>query len=166
MGGSLDDDAVEGGVGDDMLGGGEGADLLSGGAGNDQLGGGLGADMVDGGAGDDFVAGGGGNDMLSGGMGDDTLNGGSGDDEMMGGDGADVFVFNSFSAAEIDTIADFDSANDMLQLRGVEGGFDSLTIIESTDGDMISTDVSYQGHTISLLDVEASTLDSSDFLFV
>ena len=165
MGGSQGADSMTGDDGDDLMGGGAGQDVMTGGAGNDQMGGGVGDDMLDGGAGDDFVAGGNGRDMLSGGDGNDTINGGNGDDEMQGGDGMDVFVFNRFNAGEVDVISDFDSAGDLLDLRGVAEGFDGLGIAETSFGGSAATELSYQNHTILLVGVEAATLDESDFLF-
>ncbi|ARE81948.1 bifunctional hemolysin/adenylate cyclase [Roseovarius mucosus] len=165
MGGSQGADTLSGGDGDDLMGGGTGMDVMSGGAGNDQMGGGFGNDMVDGGVGDDFVAGGNGRDTLLGGEGNDTINGGNGDDQMQGGDGADVFVFNSFNAGEVDVISDFDTAGDLLDLRGVIGGFEGLSIAATTFDGSGATQVSYLDHTIILVDVEATTLDGGDFIF-
>ncbi|EAQ25568.1 probable extracellular nuclease [Roseovarius sp. 217] len=165
LGGSDGADALSGGDGDDLMGGGAGMDVMSGGTGNDQMGGGLGDDLVNGEDGDDFVAGGNGRDTLSGGLGDDTLNGGDGDDEMHGGEGLDVFVFNSFNAGEVDVISDFDSEGDLLDLRGVTEGFDGLSISSTSFDGSTATQISYEDHMIVLLDVDATTLDGSDFLF-
>ena len=59
-----------------------------------------------------------GNDTLNGGAGNDTLNGGAGNDTLTGGAGNDTFVFNTaFSAASnVDTITDFNVANDTIRL--------------------------------------------------
>ncbi len=64
--------------------------------------------------GDDTLNGGGGDDILLAGSGDDRLIGDTGTDTLFGGAGADVFVFNSgFSN---DTIRDFDSTGDQIEL--------------------------------------------------
>lgn len=68
-------------------------------------------DHVYGGAGNDLLVTGGGNDELNGGTGNDVLIGGFGKDNLIGGAGADKFVFNaSTSAADADTITDFNVA--------------------------------------------------------
>jgi Ca2+-binding RTX toxin-like protein len=58
-----------------------------------------------------------GNDMLSGRGGDDILIGGLGSDNMQGGADNDSFVFNTaLGDSNVDTIADFDPALDIMQL--------------------------------------------------
>ena len=49
---------------------------------------------------------------------DDTLTGGAGDDTMTGGTGADTFVFKEDSGK--DTITDFDTGNDKIDLSGFD----------------------------------------------
>jgi Ca2+-binding RTX toxin-like protein len=85
------------------------ADRISGGPGNDTLNGGPGTDTLNGGAG---------NDTLNGGAGSDTLIGGAGNDTLTGGNGADSFVFNFALSATTnkDTITDFTSGTDKIQL--------------------------------------------------
>ena len=81
---------------------------VSAGAGNDSITGGLNADRFDGESG---------NDTLKGNAGADTLNGGPGLDKLYGGAGNDSFVFNvPFTAANRDTIYDFNLGNDRMQL--------------------------------------------------
>jgi Ca2+-binding RTX toxin-like protein len=62
--------------------------------------------------------GGAGNDTLNGGAGNDTLSGGLGNDTLNGGAGMDVFVFNTAITGgnNVDTIADFNGAEDMMSL--------------------------------------------------
>jgi len=86
-----------------------GAVTLDGGAGNDTL---------TGGAGNDTLRGGTGNDTLIGGLGNDILIGGLGNDTLTGGGGSDSFVFNLFTE-RTDTITDFNTAQDTLDIRGV-----------------------------------------------
>jgi Ca2+-binding RTX toxin-like protein len=66
-----------------------------------------GVDSLDGGAGDDVLVGGTGNDTLLGGLGNDTLSGGIGND---------VFVFNTAIGNNVDTIVDFTTGSDKIQL--------------------------------------------------
>lgn len=67
--------------------------------------------------GDDKLHGNGGADTLEGGNGGDLLRGGEGLDTLTGGAGADIFVFNTkIGQAHIDTIADFNVADDTIHL--------------------------------------------------
>lgn len=120
MGGGTGGDRLEGYGGDDVLWGGSdaGDDTLSGGAGNDTLFGAAGVDAVDGGAGADLLFNGGGSDTVDGGAGSDTLWGGGGDDRLTGGTGADIFAFTSGNGN--DTITDFDTGEDRLDLSDLE----------------------------------------------
>ena len=69
----------------------------------------------------DSITGGSGNDVLIGGAGNDTLVGGTGNDSLTGGAGSDLFVFNSIlsssSSSNIDTIIDFVTGQDKIQLN-------------------------------------------------
>jgi serralysin len=77
-------------------------------AGNDSITGGAGNDTLDGGAGNDTLTGGAGNDVLIGGLGNDLLTGGS---------GADIFRFSTpLSKTNIDTITDFVTGTDRIEL--------------------------------------------------
>ena len=78
--------------------------------------------------GDDFVVGGPETDVLTGGLGNDTLTGGA---------GADTFVFNA-PAEGVDTIADFVSGTDILQISAADfgGGLtagDVVTLLTAAD---------------------------------
>ncbi len=75
-----------------------------------------GVETLTGGAGDDLLNGGGGNDRLSGSGGQDILMDGSGVDTLIGGAGNDMFVLAA--DAEADTITDFDSRYDTIDLSG------------------------------------------------
>jgi len=111
-------DTVTGGRGDDTFYGEEGHDVLSGGAGND---------ILFGGDGDDELNGGAGNDVLFGDDGADTFTGGTGNDFLdLGIDVADVFedvvVFSSAATNGSDTVFNFVSGTDKLDLDAVMGG--------------------------------------------
>jgi Ca2+-binding RTX toxin-like protein len=80
--------------------------VLNGGAGNDTLQGGGGNDTLQGGAGNDILQGGDGNDVLVGSVGQDTYNGGLGND-----------TFKLNGNTQMNTIQDFSSANDTIQLE-------------------------------------------------
>jgi serralysin len=125
-------DRLYGGDGDDFLRGGAGDDRLYGETGNDRLDGEAGDDRLDGGDGNDCLVGGDGNDVLVGGAGDDRLYGGPGDDRLFGNAGADLLVggggqdmfvfrlFNDSTPGEMDTIRDFASGVDTIDLRSID----------------------------------------------
>ncbi len=90
------------------------------------------------GGGQDRLYGGTGADTLSGGAGADTLQGGAGADVLTGGAGADRFIFtatsdSTFQAAGRDTITDFDTNGDLIDLSQMDaiigGGRDAFTFI-------------------------------------
>lgn len=91
-------------------------ELIVGTAGANTLTGNGGVDLMYGGADADTLNGGAGNDRLSGDGGNDTLNGGAGNYALIGGIGNDVFVFNSATANNLDTILDFTTGADKIQL--------------------------------------------------
>ncbi len=69
----------------------------------------LGSEVIDGGTG---------NDRINGGRGNDKIIGGEGYDNLTGGEGNDLFVFAAAPlATNADTIRDFASADDTIQLR-------------------------------------------------
>lgn len=94
--------------------GNEAANLITGAAGNDSL---------YGNAGNDRLLGGDGSDQLFGGAGNDVIDGGAGRDKLKGDAGADVFVFasvNDSTKAAPDSIQDFVSGVDFVDLRGID----------------------------------------------
>jgi VCBS repeat-containing protein len=131
--GGADNDTIDGGSGDDQLFGNsgkdrlygnEGRDKLSGGASNDTIRGGADDDNLDGGTSNDRLYGDSGNDALKGGSGNDWIVGGLGRDKLYGGSGADVFDFNSTQesrpGSQRDTVYDFQSGRDLIDLRGID----------------------------------------------
>ena len=89
-------------------------------------------DTLQGNAGDDALVGGQGSDTLEGGEGDDLLLGGQGNDNLTGGLGSDIFAWEladkgSAGSPAVDTVTDFDTSNDLLDLR------DLLVDEEGTD---------------------------------
>lgn len=111
--------------------------------------GGSGSDVINGNSLDNVLDGGPGMDTLNGGAGDDTLIGGSGDDVLTGGAGRDVFMFSTSNSGR-DTILDFSSKDDVLQLGGPET---SRTYGLDLDGDSRAIDVqiSFAGGVIYLI---------------
>ena len=177
--GATGDDFLFGGADNDTLGGGDDNDQLDGGAGADRLLGGNGVDLLIGGAGNDFLNGGTGNDTLEGGADDDRLQGGAGDDVLDGGAGnnilrgdagADIFVFSGGN----DTIADFNGAEDTLQIvfEGDEtlegtGDLEAPAAVAPTiddTGPHLVLDFGAFG-SIELRNTELEDLSGVDFLF-
>jgi len=99
---------------------------ITGTANNDVIRGGSAASTLTGNAGNDSIVAGAGNDSLSGGDGADTMEGGAGRDTLTGGSGADYFQFGTAntstvvqsSSAAPDTITDFLSGTDKIQITG------------------------------------------------
>jgi Ca2+-binding RTX toxin-like protein len=91
-------------------------DYIFGGGGNDVLQGEGGNDFILGGDGNDNIWGGLGNDTLRGNDGVDILLGGAGNDALEGGIGNDYFRFESSSNSDADTVADFSTSDDLIQL--------------------------------------------------
>jgi VCBS repeat-containing protein len=90
----------------------------------------------------DRILGLGGGDQLFGGDGNDVLVGGQGSDELTGDLGADEFVFLA-DETEADTILDFDSAEDFINLADyLEGNLSSdyITLEQSGDDAILSVD--------------------------
>ncbi len=131
LSGRQGNDTIYGGKGnDDILGdNGENAtyggdDKLYGGAGKDYIFGGKGNDYIDGGSEYDVLYGGDGNDIIKGGSGDDAIIGQKGNDTLYGGSGEDTFWFTAINEG-LDTIKDFNTAEDKLELSNVLTGYDA-----------------------------------------
>jgi Ca2+-binding RTX toxin-like protein len=96
-----------------------------------------GNDALNGTAGNDWIVGLAGNDGIEGGAGNDVLDSGSGNDTLAGGAGNDTFVFSSPSNG-LDTIADFASGSDLLQIAAPAFGGGLVagamaTVVTATD---------------------------------
>ncbi|MEG4170409.1 MULTISPECIES: calcium-binding protein [unclassified Microcoleus] len=139
-----------------------GNDNLSGTSGKDIINGVEGNDVLTGLRGNDILVGGEGSDILNGAKGFDTLNGGLGNDILVGGAGNDVFVLGA--GLGVDTIADFASSQDTVQLiNGLT--FGQLSISPGTDGTLIT--VTSSGEVLaSLIGVAPNLIGSEDFLSV
>src|SRR6266478_2610840 len=140
--------------GDSIAGGGDEGQIIYGGAGNDTLNGtgksdivyaGSGNDTVKGNDGDDTIYGGSGSDTINANNGNDTIVGGFGADHLAGSNGDDRFVYLSVAdsnAAQFDTISDFKSGSDRIDLAALG----ALGILALT-----STSTSVPAHTIAWL---------------
>jgi Ca2+-binding RTX toxin-like protein len=163
LNGGAGDDDLSGGNGDDILTAGAGNDTLSGGNGNDILNGDAGNDSLSGGNGDDVMDGGAGNDDLSGGNGDDILIGGTGHDVMTGGNGSDLFVFEA--GFGLDTVTDFHGSDHIQFHSDLFHDFQAvLAASQQVGGDTVIT--LDAANTITLHNVQLTSLQANDFLFV
>lgn len=116
---------------------------------------------ANGGAGDDRMTGGSAMDFLVGGLGDDVLNGWSGDDQLIGGAGADRFVFVG-NAGE-DTILDFVSGTDRIDMRSYDIRFEDVTV-EQIDGSLRLSG-NDNGDLFSITLAGVTEVAQGDFLF-
>lgn len=155
-------DTLSGDDGADTIGGGVGNDSINGGSDNDTIFGGADSDNLNGGGGDDLLFNGAGSDTVLGGTGNDTLWGGAGDDRLTGGAGADTFVFGATSGN--DTVTDFDTSEDTLDLSFASAGFADLASVtaassetnqDSTDGLLIDLG---GGQSVFLIGLEVADL--------
>ncbi|OED47797.1 hypothetical protein AB838_14320 [Rhodobacteraceae bacterium (ex Bugula neritina AB1)] len=110
--------------------------------------------------GDDAISAGAGNDFVNGGAGNDSFIGGAGNDVLTGGSGNDTFIFGSGDGQ--DTVQDFTSGEDLISfLFSPVSSFADLEINQSGNNAVIE----YGDSSITLIDVQSSTLDASDFTF-
>ncbi len=142
------DDEIRGQAGDDTIYGYEGDDKLYGGEGHDTIAGGDGDDRIYGGAGDDSL------------WGDGTRS----DVAIAGATDFDTFIFEPGNGN--DTIRDFNLNEDRIDLSHFNSisQMSDLNIQQQGQHTLISLE-SQSGGTISLLGVNASDLDSGDFIF-
>ena len=108
-----------------------GAETITGTGMGDIINGNAGADTLNGDAGADTINGGTGADIINGGAGNDTITGGTGIDTMTGGANDDTFVLRD--TGSVDVVADFTSADDVLNL------LKSVFAVDSADGDVADT---------------------------
>jgi serralysin len=149
-----------------VLNGTSSADHIKGNGGNDRIYAKSGNDKVFGGIGNDKIFGGNGNDRLHGDAGKDVLSGGAGKDTLWGGDGADVFQFRGKWGS--DKIVDFKNGVDLIDLRsnGLSFGELSITKVDADkDGRIDDVLIKADAQSITLLNLKASLVGASDFLF-
>ena len=118
------------------------------------------ANLLRGMAGNDTVSGMSGNDTLDGSSGRDILSGGKGNDRIIGGSGADVFVFNRGDGT--DTVTDFVNGLDVLQIANGAEKFADITVLDSG----LNVTISFANVKVTLLNLNHSSIDASDFAFV
>ena len=162
--GSKLDDLILGSDGAfDWIAGNEGNDKIYGYGGDDKLNGNRGNDLIYGGLGNDKVLGGAGNDELYGDAGNDRIAGDQGNDSLTGGTGQDTFIF--IRKFGLDTITDFDAADDTIQFA--KKAFSSFAAVQaawSQDGGDVLINAP-GGHVLRIENVLLAELTSADFLF-
>ncbi len=138
--------------GNDTVLGGDGFDTLNGGDGNDSLSGMNQGDVINGGNGNDWMGGGKGQDVLDGGADNDTLIGGLGLDTLTGGAGTDAFLFASAldGVLNIDTITDFTSGTDRIQLSAAVFNAFAAQVGQTVGLASLASNLSYNASTGAL----------------
>ncbi len=151
------DDIVYGGTGNDNIFGAAQSDTLYGGDGNDVIRGGFQADTIYGDSGNDYIVGGGGFDLLVGGEGNDTLSGAFNADRFVFEDnhGNDMVMdFETNSRPEKLVFSDHSTMNSLGDVLGAS--------VQQGANVVIYTGA---GSSVTLIDVQLSSLDAFDFIF-
>ncbi len=177
------DDWFEGGLGNDLIYAGDGEDVVFGNDGNNTIYDGSQMDYVDAGDGRDAVYSGNGRDTIYLGLGDDafydndqeghngrdtvyggngkdTIHSGGGDDLFYGDNGYDVFVFDTSLSLGDDTIADFTSDDDLIEMHGVT--LADLTITQASNDTLIE----WSDGSVTLRYTDADKITQDDFMFL
>ncbi|MEO0406346.1 MAG: DUF4347 domain-containing protein [Cyanobacteria bacterium P01_A01_bin.135] len=164
--GGSGNDLLNGGGGNDRLLGGGGRDIINGGRGADRASGGKGNDEINGGAGRDRLFGDGGRDKISGNRGNDLIVGGGGRDTLSGGQGRDVFRYRS-ATGSIDVITDFSIVADRIDVRALGvASLSEVNLSQRGDDAIVRVRAGGSRRRLAILeDVQASTLDSDNFIF-
>ena len=127
--------------------------------------GGNGADTITGGAAIDALVGGAGADSITAGAADDEITGGTGNDTLTGGDGADDFNFAAVGSNGIDTITDFVTASDDIDVATPIGN-NAVTIVAvggaQTTVDNTEYYISTNGTAANLTTAGTATLTETD----
>ena len=124
--------------------------------------------------GKDQITGSSGDDQLIGGDGDDYLIGGSGNDVLTGGSGSDHFVYSldPSESVGIDTITDFNSAEDVIDLVGYEkskitqkldaSGYDQFIFTEDSGTSSLTIETPQVATSLKVTNLTDNALKLSD----
>ena len=124
--------------------------------------GGQGRDLIVGNGLANTIDGQGGNDVLVGGGGDDTLIGGLGNDVLYGQSGADTFAFANDGS--LDTIADFQTGADRIDLSAIEGAT-AETVTYDAASRRVLVDTDGDGAADMYISVNGTGVDIGDYIF-
>jgi peptidylprolyl isomerase len=140
----------------------------------DQITGSSGDDQLIGGDGDDTLNGGDGDDSLQGGAGSDLIYGGLGNDYLIGGSGSDHFVYslNPLAPVGIDTITDFNSAEDVIDFVGYDkskitqkldaSGYDQFIFTEDSGTSSLTIETPQVATSLKVKNLKDNVLRLSD----
>lgn len=117
--------------------------------------------LLVGNSGNNVLKGGRGEDTLRGMSGDDVLIGGAGNDRLTGGSGADTFVFQKGGGRDV--VTDFRHSQDDIDVSRLNG-VNSLSDLDIRQEGR-NTLIQHEDTIIVLKGVNASDLDSNDFIF-
>jgi hypothetical protein len=121
-----------------------------------------------------YLGGDGGNDQIEGGGGNDYLIGGSGNDVLTGGSGSDHFVYSldPSESVGIDTITDFNSAEDVIDLVGYEkskitqkldaSGYDQFIFTEDSGTSSLTIETPQVATSLKVKNLKDNVLRLSD----
>ena len=124
--------------------------------------------------GNDQITGSSGNDHLIGGSGNDVLTGGSGNDVLTGGSGSDHFVYslNPLVPVGIDTITDFNSAEDVIDFVGYDkskitqkldaSGYDQFIFTEDSGTSSLTIETPQVATSLKVKNLKDNVLRLSD----
>ena len=124
--------------------------------------------------GNDQITGSSGDDQLIGGSGNDTLSGGSGNDVLTGGSGNDYFVYSldPLAPVGIDTITDFNSAEDVIDLVGYDkskitqkldaSGYDQFIFTEDSGTSSLTIETPQVATSLKVKNLKDNVLRLSD----
>jgi Ca2+-binding RTX toxin-like protein len=115
-------------------------------------------------AGNNWIHGGAGSDYLVGNEGNDTLNGGTGNDYLNGGAGSDIFRFTG--DAGNDTVLDFTSGTDKIDLSSFGITIDNVAATQTEGGTLLAVDADKDGHVDFTIMLNGSSGPvAADYLF-
>lgn len=101
-----------------------------------------------------------------GGHGDDRINGNQASNSLTGGAGADTFIFARYGVGDtsVDTITDFNSGEDRIDLSFFEG-LDLSNVLIDNDSDTLQVDTDRNGSWDMTIMVHGTDLAPADILF-
>jgi len=100
--------------------------------------------------------------VLSGNGGDDVIKGFGGNDTLYGGAGNDTFVFANDGST--DTIADFQSGHDMIDLTGIAGASKKYVSYNSTLH-QVQIDTNHDGTADMFINIQGDAVSGGDYIF-